>query len=94
MNAAALRGLTSSTRNAPCSSAILNARLIVAADGRDSKLARLARVPGRIKPHGRFFYWAYWSGVRPATTRSKVWLLDPDAAYTFPNEDDLRRVCS
>ena len=70
----------------------LKARLVVAADGRDSKLARWARVRGRIKPHGRFFYWGYWSGVRPATTRSKVWFLDPDCAYTFPNEDDLTIV--
>jgi menaquinone-9 beta-reductase len=70
----------------------VNARLVVAADGRDSKLARWARVPGRVKPHGRFFYWGYWSGVCPATTRSKVWLLDPDFAYTFPNEDDLTVV--
>jgi menaquinone-9 beta-reductase len=70
----------------------LSARLVVAADGRDSKLARWARVPGRVKSHGRFFYWAYWSGVRPATTRSKMWLLDPDCAYTFPNEDDLTVV--
>jgi flavin-dependent dehydrogenase len=70
----------------------LNARLVVAADGRDSKVARWARVPGRVKPHGRFFYWAYWRGVRPATPRSKMWLLDPDCAYTFPNEDDLTVV--
>jgi len=70
----------------------LNARLVVAADGRDSKLARWARVPGRVKPHGRFFYWGYWSGVRPATTRSRMWLLDPDCAYTFPNEDDVTVV--
>ncbi len=70
----------------------LNARLIVAADGRDSKLARLARVPGRVKPHRRFFYWGYWRGLRPATRRSKLWLLDPDCAYTFPNEDDLTVV--
>jgi len=70
----------------------LNARLVVAADGRDSKVARWARVPGRVKPHGRFFYWGYWSGVRPATTRSKMWLLDPDCAYMFPNEDDLTVV--
>jgi flavin-dependent dehydrogenase len=47
----------------------LGAKLVVAADGRDSKLARWGRVPGRVKPHGRFFYWGYWSGVRPATTR-------------------------
>src|SRR5947199_115230 len=70
----------------------LSARLVVAADGRDSKLARWARVPGRVKPHGRFFYWGYWSGVRPITTRSKMWLLDPDCAYTFPMEDDLTVV--
>jgi 2-polyprenyl-6-methoxyphenol hydroxylase-like FAD-dependent oxidoreductase len=70
----------------------LNTRLVVAADGRDSKLARWARVPGRVKPHGRFFYWGYWRGVRPTTTRSKMWLLDPDCAYTFPMEDDLTVV--
>jgi 2-polyprenyl-6-methoxyphenol hydroxylase-like FAD-dependent oxidoreductase len=52
----------------------------------------MARVPGRVKPHGRFFYWAYWRGIRPATSRSRMWLLDPDAAYTFPNEDDLTVV--
>lgn len=70
----------------------LSARLIVAADGRDSKLARFARVPGRVKPHRRFFYWGYWRGLRPAATRSRIWLLDPDCAYTFPNEDDLTVV--
>jgi len=70
----------------------LRARLVVAADGRDSKVARWARVPGRVKPHRRFFYWGYWRGMRPATTRSRMWLLDPDCAYTFPNEDDLTVV--
>jgi menaquinone-9 beta-reductase len=70
----------------------IRAKLVVAADGRDSKVARWARVPGRVKPHNRFFYWGYWKGVRPRTTRSKMWLLDPDAAYTFPNEDDLTIV--
>ena len=68
------------------------AKLVVAADGRDSKVARWARVPGRVKPHNRFFYWGYWRGVRPQTTRARMWLLDPDAAYTFPNEDDLTVV--
>ena len=70
----------------------VKARLVVAADGRESKLARWAGVPGRVKPHGRFFYWAYWHGIRPRTTRSKMWILDPDCAYTFPNEDDLTVV--
>jgi flavin-dependent dehydrogenase len=70
----------------------VHAGLVVAADGRDSKVARWGRVPGRVKPHGRFFYWGYWRGLRPATTRSAMWLLDPDAAYAFPNEDDLTVV--
>jgi flavin-dependent dehydrogenase len=45
-----------------------------------------------VKPHHRFFYWAYWRGIRPETTRARMWMLDPDCAYTFPNEDDLTLV--
>ncbi|HEU4978700.1 MAG TPA: NAD(P)/FAD-dependent oxidoreductase [Solirubrobacteraceae bacterium] len=70
----------------------VDARLVVAADGRDSAIARLAGVPGKVRPHNRFFYWAYWRGVRPAGEESRMWLLDPDAAYTFPNEDGLTVV--
>jgi flavin-dependent dehydrogenase len=70
----------------------LTARLVVAADGRDTKVARWAQAPGRVKPHNRFFYWAYWRGLRPRTERARMWLLDPDCAYTFPNEDDLTVV--
>jgi 2-polyprenyl-6-methoxyphenol hydroxylase-like FAD-dependent oxidoreductase len=67
------------------------ARLVVGADGRESGVARMANVPGRVKPHGRFFYWAYWRGVQPETDtkRARMWMLNPDCAYTFPNEDDL-----
>jgi 2-polyprenyl-6-methoxyphenol hydroxylase-like FAD-dependent oxidoreductase len=67
----------------------IDARLVVGADGRDSTVARLARVPGRVRPHNRFFYFATWRGVRPATTTNRLWLLDPDAAAQFPNEHDL-----
>jgi 2-polyprenyl-6-methoxyphenol hydroxylase-like FAD-dependent oxidoreductase len=70
----------------------LRARLVVAADGRDSKMALWAGVEGRERPHNRFFYWGYWRGIRPTTERSKMWILDPDCAYTFPNEDDLTVV--
>lgn len=70
----------------------IGARLVVAADGRGSPMARLARVPGRVLPNNRFYYWAYWSGVEPADGRSRMWLPDPDAAYTFPNEDGLTVV--
>ena len=67
----------------------LRARLIVAADGRDSHVARMAGVRGRVRPHNRFFYWAYWRGVRPAGDRSRMWFMEPDCAYSFPNEDGL-----
>jgi menaquinone-9 beta-reductase len=75
--------------NASRESRAIDARLVVAADGRDSGLAKLARVPARVRPNGRFFYWAYWHGLKPAGTRSRTWLLEPDCAYTFPNEDGL-----
>jgi len=70
----------------------IGARLVVAADGRDSPVARLAGVQGRVRPHNRFFYWAYWRGMRPRMTRARMWMTEPDCAYTFPNEDDLTLV--
>jgi flavin-dependent dehydrogenase len=70
----------------------LRGRLVVAADGRDSRLARMAGVPGRVRPHNRFFYWAYWRGVPSDGDRSRMWFMEPDCAYTFPNEDGLTIV--
>jgi 2-polyprenyl-6-methoxyphenol hydroxylase-like FAD-dependent oxidoreductase len=67
----------------------LSARLTVAADGRDSTTARLAQVPARVRPHNRFVYFAYWRGVRSPKSEARLWLLDPDAAAVFPNEDDV-----
>jgi menaquinone-9 beta-reductase len=67
----------------------LRARLVVGADGRHSTVARLAQMRGRVRPNNRFFYFAYWRGVRPTTSRPRLWLLEPEAAAMFPNEDDL-----
>ena len=66
-----------------------DARLVVAADGRGSGIARLARVPGRVRRHGRFFYFAFWQGLQPATTDATAWLMDPEGVAWFPNEDGL-----
>ena len=73
-----------STRAARCVRA-----LVVAADGRDTHVARMAGVRGRVRPHNRFFYWAYWRGVQPADDRSRMWFMEPDCAYSFPNENGL-----
>jgi flavin-dependent dehydrogenase len=70
----------------------LRAPLVVAADGRDSRLARMGGVRGRVRPHNRFFYWAYWRGVPSDGDRSRFWFMEPDCAYTFPNEDGVTVV--
>jgi flavin-dependent dehydrogenase len=71
----------------------IGARLVVAADGRGSSLARLAGVRGRVRPHNRFFYFSYWRGVERARSAAgpsiRIWIPDPDGASEFPNEDDL-----
>jgi 2-polyprenyl-6-methoxyphenol hydroxylase-like FAD-dependent oxidoreductase len=68
----------------------ITAKLVVAADGRNSCLAELAGVPATVKPHNRFAYFAYYTGA-PLTsgTDSQLWLLEPDIAYAFPNDDGL-----
>jgi menaquinone-9 beta-reductase len=61
----------------------LTARLVVAADGRESQMARMARVPGRVRPHERFCYFSYfrdvplpdpgrWSGSATRTWRTST----------------------
>jgi flavin-dependent dehydrogenase len=68
----------------------ISARLVVAADGRYSKLAGMAGIKTRTRPHERFYYWAYFRGVELDTrANSQMWFLNPDMAYTFRNEDGL-----
>jgi flavin-dependent dehydrogenase len=63
---------------------------VVAADGRDSRIAKLGGVRGRVKPHGRFAYFAYYRDLPLASgSRAQFWFLDPDVGYAFPNDDGL-----
>jgi 2-polyprenyl-6-methoxyphenol hydroxylase-like FAD-dependent oxidoreductase len=71
----------------------LRAPLVVAADGRESRVARMANVPGRVLPHNRFTYSAYVRGLpRPYDEAARGWFLDPDAALVEPCDDDLTLV--
>lgn len=71
----------------------LRARLVVAADGRDSQMARMAGVPGRIRPHERFCYFSYFEDVPLLDpNRGMVWFSDPDLAYIHPNEEGVSMV--
>jgi 2-polyprenyl-6-methoxyphenol hydroxylase-like FAD-dependent oxidoreductase len=69
----------------------IDAQVVVGADGRGSTIARLARVPGRVTPHGRFGYMAYYEGLdlQAEGRRSLMWLLGRDVLYCFPNDDGL-----
>jgi flavin-dependent dehydrogenase len=65
----------------------LRTQLVVGADGRDSRVAKLAAVPTKIAPHGRFAYGGYYEGPPPAGAPSAaLWLLDPDMAAAFPTD--------
>ena len=44
-----------------------------------------------MRPHGRFFYFAYWRGL-PKTTRARLWFAEPNGVAVFPNEDDISVV--
>jgi flavin-dependent dehydrogenase len=68
----------------------IRARLVVAADGRESQIARLAGVRGRVKPHNRFVYFAYYRDLPLVSgTNTQFWFLDPELRYAFPNDDEL-----
>lgn len=68
----------------------LRAPLTVAADGRDSRVAKLAGVPAKVRPHGRFGYFAHYRGVKLRTEAAgQMWFLEPDVAYTFQNDDGV-----
>ena len=68
----------------------IRARVIVAADGRDSDVARLAGARARVKPHDRFVYFAYYRDLPLVSGyRTLFWFLDPDVAYAVPQDDGL-----
>ncbi|HLL93110.1 MAG TPA: NAD(P)/FAD-dependent oxidoreductase [Solirubrobacteraceae bacterium] len=68
----------------------LRAPLVVGADGRDSRVAKLAGVPTKTVAHGRFAYAGYFEG--PATTHApgaSLWFLDPHMAAAFPTDQGM-----
>jgi menaquinone-9 beta-reductase len=68
----------------------LRGKLVVAADGRDSRVAELAGVPERRTRHERFAYGGYFAGAGPAhTPDATLWMTDPQWAAAFPTDDGL-----
>jgi 2-polyprenyl-6-methoxyphenol hydroxylase-like FAD-dependent oxidoreductase len=68
----------------------LSARLVVGADGRDSRMAQLAGVRKRTIAHARIAYGAYFEGPSPVgAPNGSAWFLDPNWAAAFPTDGDL-----
>jgi 2-polyprenyl-6-methoxyphenol hydroxylase-like FAD-dependent oxidoreductase len=68
----------------------LVAPLVVGADGRDSRLAKLAGVRERVLKHGRFAYGGYFSGPMPESSPdATIWMADPQFAGAFPTDSGL-----
>jgi 2-polyprenyl-6-methoxyphenol hydroxylase-like FAD-dependent oxidoreductase len=71
----------------------LAARLVVAADGRSSELGDLAGVKARVRPNTRFTYFAYYRNLVQASGETgQMWVLEPETAIAYPNDDGLRLV--
>jgi menaquinone-9 beta-reductase len=68
----------------------VRARLLVGADGRGSRVAKLAGVDSKTVRHGRVAYGGYFEGPPPAgSPDASFWLLDPDMAAAFPTDSGL-----
>jgi menaquinone-9 beta-reductase len=70
----------------------LRARVVVAADGRGSRVAKLAGIETRTSPNVRFAYWGYFEGppALPDGEGVRLWLLEPDAAIVTPTDSGLQ----
>ena len=71
----------------------LRGGMVVAADGRNSGMARLAEVKTRTTENRRFTYFAYYHHLPlPTGEDSQLWLLDPDVAYALPCDDQITLI--
>ncbi len=69
---------------------VLRAKLVVGADGRDSRIAELAGVQVKVKPHNRFAYGGYFEGPGPVgAPDGSIWMMDPQWAAAFPTDAGL-----
>jgi 2-polyprenyl-6-methoxyphenol hydroxylase-like FAD-dependent oxidoreductase len=68
----------------------LVAPLLVGADGRDSRVAKLAGLSEKVLPHERFAYGGYFEGPPPESAPDgTIWMADPQFMAVFPTDADL-----
>ena len=70
----------------------ITTRLVIGADGRNSRVAEISGLPTIVTPNNRFVYFAYYRNL-PLTSgvTTQTWFLEPnlDAAYAAPVDDGL-----
>ena len=70
----------------------IRARMVVGADGRNSRVAAASGVPAKVKPNNRFCYYAYYTNF--SFPSQMIWFNEPDWIYAFPNDDGVTVLCS
>jgi flavin-dependent dehydrogenase len=71
----------------------LSARLVVGADGRDSAIGAMAGVRAHVMTNNRFTYFAYYRDLELTSGQTgQAWLLEPDFAIAYPNDDGVTLV--
>lgn len=70
----------------------IRARMVVGADGRNSRIAAASGVRTSVKPNNRFCYYAYY--VNFSFPSQMIWFKEPDWIYAFPNDDGVTVLCS
>jgi flavin-dependent dehydrogenase len=70
----------------------IRARVVVGADGRNSRIAAASGVRSNVKPNNRFCYYAYY--VNFAFPSQMIWFNEPNWIYAFPNDDGVTVLCA
>ena len=66
----------------------ISARLVVGADGRDSRIGDQAGLKVLERQNNRFTYYTYYRGLSlGATANARYWYADPNLAYAFENDE-------
>lgn len=73
----------------------IEAKLVVGADGRQSKVAKQSNLKRIEKAHNRFASYIYYENL-PLSSEShaQVWYTDPDIAYCFPTAEGKTLVAT
>ncbi|TNC79265.1 MAG: hypothetical protein C9356_19980 [Oleiphilus sp.] len=71
----------------------LESKMIVAADGRNSVIAKLSGAPKEEFENNRFTFFLGYKDLHNAPTKySRIWMLDPNFAFAFPNDDGVTEL--